>query len=510
MFRIIPRVFVVLSFLVAVLAAPDPAAAQRGQWERLASKKVNMLADRDVIELSRSDGRFNALRFEATQGTINIYRIRVTFGNGEKQDLDVNQKIREGERTKPIDLDGRDRVIDRIEMLYASSNLLQRASIDIFGRVRPGSKQAGREDRQDDDRRPAAINLADWKKLGQRFVDLDFDRDRIWVGLDEGRFDQILLRAKGGDIRLFDLKVVYGNGQVDDIRVRSRLRNGKQTRGLPLKGGHRGIRRIELTYQRGNARIRPVLLEAYGRPSRPERDKPVAGGNAETGEWQVLGSREVDLTLDRDVIRVDRGEGPFNAISLRARGTAVTIYDIRVTFGNGSRQTIRLDKRLRPGRQSPAVDLKGNARKITKVELLYEKSSGNRRRATIELLARKVDRRNNRRTETKTLPEGWSLIGSSEIDRRKDRAAIEPANRRWRYSAVMFRVKRAPVKIRTVTIRFRNGESKRFRIPSTLRPGDETDPVDLKGRRRIESIDLDYDRPRRGRKVATVEVLGKR
>jgi hypothetical protein len=264
-----------------------------------------------------------------------------------------------------------------------------------------------------------------------------------------------------------------------------------------------------LSYERGKKRMRPVLLEVYGRPSRPRPDKPVVRDNADTSEWQVLGSRKIDLSVDRDAISVNRREGPFDTISLRARDAAGTIYDIRVTFGNGSRQTIRVDRRLRRGGQSPVFDLDGKARRITKVELLYEKTTSGRQRATIELLARKAARRDNRRTEATDLPRGWSLIGGSKIDRRNERLSIEPANRRQRFSAVMFRMAGSAVRIRTITVRFRNGESKRFRIPSTLRPGDETDPISLGGRRRIQNIVLDYDRPQ-SRKVATVEVLGER
>ncbi|MGI9404873.1 MAG: hypothetical protein ACR2O4_00765, partial [Hyphomicrobiaceae bacterium] len=476
-----------------------------------ATKKVNMLADRDVIQMSRSDGRFNALRFEATRGSINIYRIRVFFGNGDKQDLDVNQKIREGERTDAIDLDGRSRVIDRIEMLYASSKLLQTASIDVFGRHGKRGGRIEREVAQNDDNglRPTVRDLKSWKKLGQRYVDFDFDRDRIWVGLDEGRFDQILLRAKGGDIRLLDLKVVYGNRKADDIRVRRILRDGKQTRGISLRGRHRGIRRIELVYEKARNRRRPVLLEVYARPSSARPADPVD----EAGGWQVLGSREVDLSLDRDVIRVDRGEGPFDAISLRARGSTITIYDIRVTFGNGKRQTFRIDKLLRRGTQSPAIDLKGRARGIRKVELLYKKTRNNRARANIQLLGRKVERRrkdDDEVAEADPLPRGWALLGRSELERRSEKGTVEAGNRRERYREIMFRVKGGPVKIKTATVRFRNGSTMRLRMRGTLRPGDRTNAIDLKGRRRqIDAIDLDYDRIR-GRRVATVEVLGKR
>lgn len=527
--KIIPRTLLAatLAFALAAFSLVDPVSAQRGQWERLASKKVNMLADRDVIELDRRDGRFNALRFNATRGSINIYRIRVTFGNGETQDLDVSKKLREGEDTGAIDLSGRARVIDRIEMLYASSNLLKRAQLEVFGRVRPGTREERADDDRNDDRdkRPARrnrVDLADWKKLGQRHVDLDFDRDRIWVGLKEGRFDRILLRAKGGDIRLVDLKVVYGNGEVDDIRVRSNLRDGTTTRTLDLKGRHRGIRRIEMVYRQGKQRrLRPVLVEVFGRPAKkkqptlaPEGDDAVDGQDDTFagGAWAVLGSRDVDLSLDRDAIDVRRGDGPFDAVALRARGNAVEIYDIRITFGNGKRQTIRVDERLRPGRQSRTLDLKGAARRITKVEMLYKKARTRGRRATVEVLARRVERKAGGDTFTTAetnLPRGWSRIGDAAINRRSRDAVIEPRNARERYREIALRVSGGNIRLRSAEITFANGRKMRLRVNGAFRDGDSTDPIDLKGRgRRIERIELDFE-PIRGRRDVTVEVIGK-
>jgi len=522
------RITLALAFVAGVAAtlfagAANPANAQRGDWQSLAKKKVNMLADRDVIDLGRSNGRFNALRFNARRGNINMYRIRVTFGNGETQDLEINRKLREGDDSGAIDLKGRARVIDRIEMLYASSNLLSRAELEVFGRLRPGTARVepdeDRDERRDDQ---ANANLQDWKKLGQRYVDLDFDRDRIWVGKDEGLFDQIVFRAKGGKIRLFNVKVIYGNGLQDDLRVTSVLRAGEQTRPLDLRGRNRGIRRIELQYERGGRGQSAVLLEAYGRPAgaktaQSDDDEVDNEDDQRRDRWSILGSREVDLSTDRDAITVERGDGPFDAIALRARRTAVMVYDIRVTYGNGKRQTFRLDKRLRPGKRSEPIDLKGQKRRITKVELLYEKANDRGRRARVQVLGRNAERRsdagnadNAGQPDAAPIPSGWARVGQVTLTRDSRDGKLNVTGNRERFREIALRTTGAPVEINRIMIRFRNGRTMRLRVNGTMRPGDRTNPIDLKGnRRRIEAIELDFE-PVRGRREATVEVIGKR
>jgi hypothetical protein len=69
------------------------------------------------------------------------------------------------------------------------------------------------------------------------------DKDVVRVGRGEGRFNAIRLRV-------MDLKVVYANGQPDDIQVREEIRAGSQTRPLDLKGERgRAIKEIEMVYR---------------------------------------------------------------------------------------------------------------------------------------------------------------------------------------------------------------------------------------------------------------------
>jgi hypothetical protein len=89
-----------------------------------------------------------------------------------------------------------------------------------------------------------------WVELGcQQVSFIGKDRDTIKVGRREGRFKAIRLKARGNDVEVLDLKVIYAGGEPDDIQVRSHLRANSQTRALDLKGRERAIDRVEMAYK---------------------------------------------------------------------------------------------------------------------------------------------------------------------------------------------------------------------------------------------------------------------
>jgi hypothetical protein len=100
-----------------------------------------------------------------------------------------------------------------------------------------------------------------WVELGCKEVAfLGSDRDSIRVGRREGRFKAIRLEARGNDVEMLDLRVIYANGEPDDIPVRSLIRQGTRTRPLDLRGWQRPIDRIDMVYQkRLNFRGRAVI-----------------------------------------------------------------------------------------------------------------------------------------------------------------------------------------------------------------------------------------------------------
>jgi hypothetical protein len=103
--------------------------------------------------------------------------------------------------------------------------------------------QAQRRDRDGDRGR--------WVELGCKEVAfIGADRDTIRVGRREGRFKAIRLEARGNDVEMLDLKVIYASGEPDDIQVRSLIRQGTRTRPLDLRGRERAIRQIDMVYRK--------------------------------------------------------------------------------------------------------------------------------------------------------------------------------------------------------------------------------------------------------------------
>ena len=108
--------------------------------------------------------------------------------------------------------------------------------------------QAQRSDRDRDRDRDRGQDR--WVQLGCQKVSFrGRDRDVIQVGRREGRFKAIRLAARGNDVEILDLKVVYGNGSPDDIPVGRVIRRGDRTHALDLKGRERAISRIEMVYR---------------------------------------------------------------------------------------------------------------------------------------------------------------------------------------------------------------------------------------------------------------------
>jgi hypothetical protein len=89
----------------------------------------------------------------------------------------------------------------------------------------------------------------EWVELGCQRVNFRVDRDAIRVGRQEGRFTAIRLYARGGAVEILDLKVIYTNGEPDDIRVRRILDRGEPTRPLDLRGRARSISSIQMVYR---------------------------------------------------------------------------------------------------------------------------------------------------------------------------------------------------------------------------------------------------------------------
>jgi hypothetical protein len=260
------------------LLATD-ASAQQGRrefdrrgggdsWERLGCVEVRRRSDWDVIQVGRQEGRFKAIRLQIERRDIHINDLRVFYADGEPDRLAFNTDVRAGVPSRPLDLAGWARAIQRIEISARKAQgeargpaevcifglAASREEIDLYrggGRPGPGAYIPGDL--------PRGLSR-DWKELGCQKAGFINDRDTIPVGNREGRFRAVAVGATGNDVRISDIRVIYGNGESEHLPFNESIRRGEVSRPIDLAGDRRFIERVDLVYHsrpsfRGEGRV---------------------------------------------------------------------------------------------------------------------------------------------------------------------------------------------------------------------------------------------------------------
>jgi hypothetical protein len=335
---------------------PDRGPTDRGgDWELLGEQKVGFGVDHDTIRVGRQEGRYSKIALEVRDSDVEMLSLKVFFVHGPPQDVPVREFIRKGQRTRPLDLIGDARGIDRIELVYKSRPSFHgRATVAVYG------EKAVQEN---------------WELLGEKKVDRRVDRDVIPVGRKEGRFNKIRLEVKDNDVEIQDLKVFFHRGAPQDVAVRERIREGGRTRAIDLIGDDRVIDRIELVYRtRGRGERATVAvygLQSGGAPDHRDGDHR-DGDHAGPGDhWEELGCQKVGFGADHDVINVGRREGRFSAIRLRVERSDVLILSLKVEYEHGPVDAFDVKSHIRAGSETRPLDLRGERRAIKQVDLVY-------------------------------------------------------------------------------------------------------------------------------------------
>jgi hypothetical protein len=104
------------------------------------------------------------------------------------------------------------------------------------------------------------------------------------------------------------------------------------------------------------------------------------------GDWTKLGERWVDGVRDRDVITVGAHEGRYRRIMIVVEHSALEMFDLVVTFGDGTRFSPATRHVFSANTRSHVIDLPGTDRVIRSVEFRYGNLPGGGR-AQAELWA---------------------------------------------------------------------------------------------------------------------------
>ena len=100
----------------------------------LGQRTVGFGMDRDAIPVGAGEGRFRAIRIHVSASPLEMYDIRIVFGDGSRWSPDTRIRFEQGSWTRMIDLPGRARIIRRIEFRYRSIGVASgRARVQAFG-----------------------------------------------------------------------------------------------------------------------------------------------------------------------------------------------------------------------------------------------------------------------------------------------------------------------------------------------------------------------------------------
>ena len=123
-----------LTFAACVRQAPGPGLIDTAGWEKLGERMVRFTADHDVI-LAGHEGRFNRIMIVVRDGALEMYDIKVTFGNGQDWSPATRLLFGEDTRSRVIDVPGADRFIRRVDFFYRSLGAAGgRATVELWGK----------------------------------------------------------------------------------------------------------------------------------------------------------------------------------------------------------------------------------------------------------------------------------------------------------------------------------------------------------------------------------------
>ncbi len=118
----------ILGAVIALTATAGPAFA----WDLLGTRDVRDRTERDTIVVE-GPRQFERIRLCVYRQPVHFIDLDVRFANGGHQDVSVRQRINPGECTRAIDLNGDDRNIASVSMVYEETSFRRRhATVRLF------------------------------------------------------------------------------------------------------------------------------------------------------------------------------------------------------------------------------------------------------------------------------------------------------------------------------------------------------------------------------------------
>lgn len=382
-----------------------------------------------------------------------------------------------------------------------------------FAAVLPASAQRYRPDQ--------------WVKLGEQTVGFGVDRDVIELGREDGRFTAIKLIVRRNDIFLIDLKVTYLSGDTQDLAVRQPIRANSETAALMLAPSPRGLngrslQRIDLVYRSRPGFNGQAVVEVWGIRA-GDAGGPAAGYGGPPPQryyasevprgFVLFATQTVGFQTERDVIRLGRDAGRFGRIAIRVLRNDILLREMTINYSRGETQRLLINAEISANGITTPIDIKDG--RIDSIQLVYQARPGFRGQAVVEVYGEYAqswlgDRGRPDYTPQRGARAEWLLLGAQRADMLKPDADVFQVGRQFGpIRQLKVRAVGHAIELRGMTIIYGNGQREDVPIRSSLRGGQETQPIDLRGRERfVEAVEMRYQTKFNLGGNATVELYG--
>ena len=89
----------------------------------------------------------------------------------------------------------------------------------------------------------------DWFFLADKKVGFGVDHDVINFGNWKDDVRQLKLKITDGPLKMYNMKIYFDNGGIQDVELRQRFAQGSESRVIDLDGGLRHLKKIAFWYE---------------------------------------------------------------------------------------------------------------------------------------------------------------------------------------------------------------------------------------------------------------------
>ena len=488
--------------VLLLVAAPAHAQRQTAQWVLLGTQTVGFQVDRDTIEVGRNAGRFDKIRFRVKDSDIFFISVAIIFASGERQDVQLNARLQAEAETRPIELTGGIRAVERIEMVYrARPSFRGRATVEVYGERIEFT--------------PPQVSQDSWELLGKEVAGRGIETDVVQIGREAGRFHALKLRVLRNDLYLHDIKIVYANGETDVLEVRRQVTAGSETQPITFQGRDRSIKEIHLVHRSAQSFRGRSVVEIYGERASVKAIEPVPPPQDRHLEGLVLlGTEKVGFATERDVIRVGREAGAFEKIRLRVLDNDIFLRSITIVYGNNEQEDVEVNAAVRAGEITRSLRLK-SPRVIRRIELVYNARPNFRGEARVEVYGEPTSYQAPQPPAPQppvppAVTGEWLLLGTQVANFSVDNDTQPVGIDKGRFTGVRLRMKDHAVEVFEIRVTFGDGETKVWPIKSSFKNDEYTGTLTFERPRRVASIGMSYRSKPGFHPPARVEVWGQR